>query len=117
MLLVHYNDLKADLPREMRRIADFLGIAVPPELWQRLVEAAGFEAMRRNGDALMGSVVGCFRGGGRRFFNKGTNGRWRDVLTVQDSLDYERTAIERLGAECAHWLATGEMAERAAKAA
>ena len=31
VLLVHYNDLKADLSGEMRRVADFLGISVPPD--------------------------------------------------------------------------------------
>ena len=29
VLLVHYNDLKADLPGEMRRVSDFLGIFGP----------------------------------------------------------------------------------------
>ena len=48
VLLVHYNDLKADLSGEMRRVADFLGISVPPDIWPELVEAAGFEAMRRD---------------------------------------------------------------------
>jgi aryl sulfotransferase len=65
---VHYDDLKADLPGEMRRIANFLGIPVPPDLWPGLVAAAGFEAMRRDGDALMGSVVVAFQGGSSRFF-------------------------------------------------
>ncbi len=46
LLLVHYNDLKADLAGEMRRIAGFLGIGCPDDLLARLVEAAGFEAMR-----------------------------------------------------------------------
>ncbi len=63
VLLVHYNDLKADLSGEMRRVADFLGIPVPPDLWPELVEAAGFEAMRRDGEALMGSVAANFQGG------------------------------------------------------
>ena len=36
VLLVHYNDLKADLPGEMRRIADFLGTPVPLAIWPGL---------------------------------------------------------------------------------
>jgi aryl sulfotransferase len=107
VLLVHYNDLKADLPREMRRIADFLGIAVPPELWPGLVEAAGFEAMRRNGDALMGSVAGYFRGGGHRFFHKGTNGRWRGVFRGADLALYDAKLRAELPPTCARWLACG----------
>ena len=38
LLLVHYNALKADLEGEMRRIADFLSIEPPAELWPRLVD-------------------------------------------------------------------------------
>ena len=53
MLLVHYNDLKADLSGDMKRIADFLGIETPDELWPQLVEAASFEAMKRDGGVLM----------------------------------------------------------------
>jgi aryl sulfotransferase len=64
---VHYNDLKANLPGEMRRIADFLGIAVPKRLWPELVGAAGFDALRRDGAALMGAGARMFRGGSERF--------------------------------------------------
>ena len=43
------------------------------------------------------------------FINKGTNGRWRDVLSPAESLAYERMAEEKLGADCARWLKTGEL--------
>ena len=57
VLLVHYNDLKADLSAEMRRVADFLGIPVDRWIWPELVEAAEFEAMRRDGDTLMATSL------------------------------------------------------------
>ena len=41
LLMVHYNDLKVDLPGEMKRIAAFLGIETPPALWPE---------MRRSGE-------------------------------------------------------------------
>ena len=47
-------------------------------------------------------------GGAETFINKGTNGRWRDVLTAEDIDRYERRARAELGEECAHWLATGQ---------
>jgi aryl sulfotransferase len=49
-----------------------------------------------------------WEGGASTFINKGTNGRWKDVLSAEESAAYERTALERLGPECARWLATGE---------
>src|SRR5687768_9195051 len=56
ILLVHYNDLKADLAGEMRRIAEYLDISTAPEVWPELVIAAGFEAMQRDGDTLVSAV-------------------------------------------------------------
>ncbi len=47
------NDLKADLDGEMRRIADFLDIAIPENLWPGLVQAADFESMKHSVDELM----------------------------------------------------------------
>ena len=53
MLLVHYADLKADLAGEIGRIADYLDIALPARVMDEIVEAARFETMRAQGDALM----------------------------------------------------------------
>jgi aryl sulfotransferase len=84
LLLVHYNDLKADLDGEMRRIAAFLGIDTPLALWPRLVEAASFEAMKRDGAIILGPMGELFEGGSDRFLFKGSNGRWKDELSPDD---------------------------------
>lgn len=47
-------------------------------------------------------------GGAQSFINKGTNGRWRDMLSPEESAKYERLAVEKLGDACAHWLNTGQ---------
>jgi aryl sulfotransferase len=107
VLLVHYHDLKADLAGEMRRVADFLDIRVAPDLWPALVEAAGFEAMRRDGAALMGNVADTFQGGSSRFFHKGTNERWRGVFSEEDLLLYEAKAATSLSPPCRVWVADG----------
>lgn len=84
VLLVHHADMKKDLGGEMRRIANFLAITVAEDLWPELVEAAGFEAMKRQADALMPGAIDTWEGGGNTFLNKGTNGRWRDVFRAED---------------------------------
>ena len=108
--LVHFNDLKADLAGQMRGIADFLEIDVPAHRWPAVVEHCTFEHMKANAAhyAPLGGMV--WKGGADTFINKGVNGRWRDVLTADDVSAYERTAHDKLGVECAHWLATGERA-------
>lgn len=107
VLLVHYSDLTADLAGEMRRVADFLGIRVAPQAWPGLVAAAGFEAMRRNGDLLMGSVAGSFQGGGSRFFHKGASGRWRGLFRNDDLTHYDARLMAELPPACAHWVMHG----------
>jgi aryl sulfotransferase len=107
VLLVHYNDLKADLAGEMRRVADFLGISVPSDVWPALVDAAGFAAMRRDGDVLMGTVASIFQGGAARFFHRGTSARWRGIFREEDLALYEAKAGAELPPDCARWVAVG----------
>ena len=56
-------------------------------------------------------------GGAETFIHKGTNGRWREVLTAEESMKYERLALENLGPDAARWLAKGTLAQRVAAAA
>jgi aryl sulfotransferase len=108
VLLVHFASLKQDLAQEMRRIAEFLGIEVDAELWPSMVHHCTFEHMKRNAEALSPMLGAVFDGGAQSFVNKGTNGRWRDVLTSADIEKYERIANANLTPDCARWLATGE---------
>ena len=70
--------MKANLSAEMKRIAAFLDIQIPDELWPELVEAASFAAMKRDGDVLLGGLKREFKDGHQTFLHSGTNGRWRE---------------------------------------
>ena len=107
VLLVHYADLKADLAGEMRRVAEFLGIAVPDALWPELVDAAGFEAMKRDGPTLIPMAEAMWEGGSGRFLHKGTNGRWRDLFDASDLACYERRVAREFAPGLAAWLEGG----------
>ena len=93
----------------MRRVADFLDISINESNWETIVQHCTFEYMKNNADLVvpLGGVV--WEGGAKTFINKGTNGRWHETLTPEDVVNYERTALEQLGEECAHWLAMGEL--------
>jgi hypothetical protein len=56
VLLVHYDDLCADLEGQMRGIAWRLGIAVPERAWPALIHAGTFEQMRDRSDQLVPSA-------------------------------------------------------------
>ncbi len=109
VLLVHYANLKRDLPGQMRRIARFLDIKVEKDAWPAIIEHCSFDYMKRNAEdvAPLGGVV--FEGGGKSFINQGTNGRWREQLAKEDCAAYEARALAELGADCALWLETGEL--------
>jgi aryl sulfotransferase len=111
-LLVHYNDLRHDLDAEMRRVAAFLGIGIDEAVWPSLVHAAGFKEMQAAGDALMPQLKTVLADGPRRFFNKGTNGRWRDVLTDDDLALYDAKVREKFSSGLTAWLEGGRHATR-----
>lgn len=109
MLLVHYNDLKADLSNEMKRIADFLGIETSDDLWPQLVEAASLEAMKRDGGVLMAGAERVFKDGHETFLHRGTNNRWLGVLTDSDLELYERKLNAELSPSLSRWLREGRL--------
>jgi aryl sulfotransferase len=109
VLLVHYNDLKADREGEMRRIARFLDIEVSEDLWSALVEAASFESMKRQEDALMPGANRLAKDGLRWFLNKGSNGRWRDVVRAEDLALYEAKVKARFSPDLARWIEKGRL--------
>ena len=106
--LMHYQNLLDDMEGHMREIAAFLEISIDESRWEAMVRHCSFDYMKDNAtlSTPLGGVV--FDGGAKVFINKGTNGRWRGTLTGEDVEAYEARAIEELGPECAHWLATGE---------
>lgn len=107
LLLVHYNDLKEDLAGEMRRIADFLDITIPDSLMPSLIEAAHFDAMKKDGDALFPGLKSHFDRGADRFIHQGRSGRWREYLNAEDVARYEAIMRRASTPGLARWLEGG----------
>jgi len=108
LILVHYANLSADIAGEARKIAAFLEIDVPETAWPRILEYSSLQHMKMLA-ARNQQLAKVFKGGGATFINKGTNGRWRDVLTLEDIAAADAAAAEHLSADCARWLATGQL--------
>ncbi len=108
VMLIHFNDLKADMPGEMRRIAKFLEIDVAEDAWPAIIEHCSFDYMKAHADKVVPLGGQPWKGGAKTFINKGSNGRWREKLTAEDSAAYEARALKELGAECVRWLESGE---------
>ena len=107
LLLVHFNDLKANLSDEMRHISAFLDIPVNEAIWPNLVEAATFDSMKRNGAQILAKAEHLFRDGYKTFLHKGTNEQWRGVLTEADLELYEKRAHTALSPGLFNWLRNG----------
>jgi aryl sulfotransferase len=107
VLMLHFSDLKADMEGGIRQIADFLEIDVPGSRWPEIVEHCSFDYMKRNAGSSAPLNGILWDGGPQTFVHKGTNGRWRDTLSTQESDRYERMATWELGHECAAWLQHG----------
>lgn len=105
LLLIHFNDLKRDMPGEMRRIARFLDIPIDETRWPDIVEYCTFDWMKKNATKSVPLGGAFWDGGAETFINKGVNGRWADTLTAADIAEYEARTVRELGPECAHWLA------------
>lgn len=111
LLLVHFNDLKVDMEGEMRRIAQFLKTPeMSPDDWKAAVEHCTFQWMKDHAEmsAPPQSEV-AFEEGAKSFINKGTNGRWKDILSEEDSRRYLEKARQELGEECALFLEKGRL--------
>lgn len=108
VMLVHFADLKADMEGEIRRLAHFLDIDPPAGAWPRILEHCSFDYMKSRAHEAAPLGGSFWEGGAKTFIHKGTNGRWRDILTAEESAAYEGRALEELGPECAAWLAHGE---------
>jgi len=114
VLLVHYNNLIRDRAAEIHRIQSFLAQhgAVANETKHALetaVRESAFDAMKAAGNHIAPLGGKFLQQGSNSFFNKGTNGRWKNTLPPELSSAYEDSARKELGPECAHWLASGEM--------
>jgi aryl sulfotransferase len=107
LLLVHYNDLKADLEGEMRRIAEFLGIEIDEGVWPTLVHACTFEGMKARSVEI--GTFDLFEGGADTFLHQGTNARWVDVLTEEELARYDQRVAQVLSEDAADWLENGSL--------
>jgi aryl sulfotransferase len=109
VLLLHFADLKQNMPAQIRRIAEFLEIPIDESKWEKILEHCSFNYMKQHSSKItpLGGIV--WEGGSETFIHKGTNGRWRDTLTAEESQRYEQIAKKQLGEVCAYWLATGEL--------
>jgi aryl sulfotransferase len=103
VLLLHYDELCADLEGQMRGLADQLGIHVPPARWPDLVRAATFDSMRANAASQAPDPAGVLKDRAA-FFRRGRSGAGSEVLTAQELVHYQARAEQFAPLEVLAWL-------------
>ena len=102
ILLVHYDNLSADLAGQMRWLADRLGITVPGHVWPALVRAATFDSMSGEADSTV-PTAGLFKSNAA-FFRRGTPGAGREILSGRELAAYHDCAARLAPADMLGWL-------------
>ncbi|NKE59005.1 sulfotransferase domain-containing protein [Lentzea sp. PSKA42] len=102
--LFHYADLKADLPGQLRRLAQVLSIEVSEQRINELATAATFDHMRGRADELAPGVDAKLWRSNENFFRSGTSGQWRRLLDSAALDRYQRRVVELAPPDLVEWL-------------
>ena len=103
VVLAHFSDLQADLPGEVRRIAEAIGIDPDPVLVHQVVAATTFHAMRERADDHAPDTKGVLLDRAA-FFRRGASGAGRAVLAAEESDAFERRVRRQVPTDLADWL-------------
>lgn len=95
VLWLHFEDLKAQPLGEIKRIADFLGIAASAEVLEQILSASSFDAMRTAAEQVNSER----RKEGLRVkeghFRKGVTGDWKTHFSSDDLVSFEALCQEK----------------------
>ena len=103
VVLVHYDDLQADLDGAMRGLAGRLGIEVDASVWPALVDAARFDAMKARAADAVPERNGVIRDHGR-FFRAGVSGARYAELGPEEMAGYETRMAALAPPDLRGWL-------------
>ena len=103
VVLVHYDDLRADLEGQMRALAWRLGIAVPEGAWLALTTSASFERMKERADRLIPGTQGIIKDT-TSFFARGTSGAAREILSDEEMARYHARVAQLAPPDMLAWL-------------
>ncbi|CAM9817820.1 unnamed protein product [Ectocarpus sp. 8 AP-2014] len=88
VIFLRYEDILADPPTYVKKIADFVGIETTPEIIEKTVAASTISAMKSSAKANTQKEVNHLRKGGA--------GGWRDVFKVRESEAFDRLYREQM---------------------
>ncbi len=103
VVIVHYEDLRADLGAQMRALASFLDVAVAETQMEELVAAASFDSMRAQATQLAPDAHGVLRDA-RAFFRRGSSGEGAASVSESALERYDRRVADLAAPDLIAWL-------------
>ena len=103
VVLLHYDDLRRDLPGQMRALADRLEISVREAEFRVLVDACGFTSMKDRAEVTAPGRLGVLKDPGA-FFRGGRTGDGRRTCTPAQIARYESRVDKLALTEVLWWL-------------
>ena len=91
ILFLKYEDLRKAFDVELRKIANFLGYPLSPELAQQIADQTAFKNMKHNKFSNMNEAFDP-----ESFFRKGVIGSWKDQFTVAQNEQFDALYAERM---------------------
>jgi peroxiredoxin len=100
LLFLRYEDLTADLPGCVRRIAAFCGLEVDPRRWPGILERCSFAFMKQHESQFDPLTAMLYERGFRAnsHLRQGQAGAWGDRLSPRQVRRFDQTFTKRLGA-------------------
>lgn len=104
VVVLHYQEVAADLEGTMKALANRLGITVNAKTWPDLISAARFESMRAGAQAVIPDEgIGLLKDPAG-FFNAGKSGQWADILALRDLEHYAARVSALVDDDVNRWL-------------
>ncbi|MGB3511963.1 MAG: sulfotransferase domain-containing protein, partial [Microcoleaceae cyanobacterium] len=104
VMLVRYANLINHKPEEIKKIAKFLELEIDDSKLKMILQYSSLKYMRENWPKFeeKSSPQSGF------LVNKGTNGRWQNLLSDRQLQSYEKMLSERVEPACADWITNGK---------
>ena len=99
VLFLRYEELTADLPSTLRKIAAFCGLEIAPQRWPDILERCGFAFMKQHESQFDPLTAMLYEQGFQpnSHLRKGQAGAWDDQLSLQQARRFDQTFHRRLG--------------------
>ncbi|XP_067670562.1 sulfotransferase 1C2-like [Haliotis asinina] len=94
-LQVHFEDLKKDDVKEVKRLAEFINRPLPHKVYEQIAEACSFSKLKHAHEHTKDQTFhNKWREGSSGYFRKGEAGDWKNWFTVEQSERFDRVYQE-----------------------